>query len=248
MNTKVKICNTSDRPKVWPCERKYMCEQFRGQTLCKKYAELSIVLTSPTPTDTAVLELTRKDEDKSNTGLVAHRGAVLEGSKPPSPKFRRPSKIVPNSTRLWELLNKFAEFRTPTSLDVWTKGSEILKLPSVRNCFTLAMTNKLVVKKLQQTVHSTLLCSCDRASWVKREERKPTRRNNIDDLLSIVDVDYWHCLNMFRASSCPSSGERPSVTACGVYLLVVLDVAGCGTVVLRWGCDHCEGCCTLHMQ
>ena len=26
------------------------------------------------------------------------------------------------------------------------KGSEILKLPSVRNCFTLAMTHKLVVK------------------------------------------------------------------------------------------------------
>ena len=52
------------------------------------------------------------------------------------------------------------------------------------------------------------LCSCDRASWVKREERKPTRCNHIDDLLSIVDVDYWHCLNMFRASLCPSSGER----------------------------------------
>ena len=31
---------------------------------------------------------------------------------------------------------------------------------------------------------------------------------------------------MFRASSCPSSGERSLVTACGVYLLVVLDVAG----------------------
>ena len=42
----------------------------------------------------------------------------------------------------------------------------------------------------------------------KREERKPTRCNNIDDLLSIVDVDYWHCLNMFRASLWPSSGER----------------------------------------
>ena len=56
---------------------------------------------------------------------------------------------------------------------------------------------------------------------VKREERKPTRCNNIDDLLSIVVVDYWHCLNMFRASLCPSSGERPRVTARGVYLLVV---------------------------
>jgi len=27
--------------------------------------------------------------------------------------------------------------------------------------------------------------------------------------------------------------KRPRVTAYGVYLLVVLDVAGCGTVVLR---------------
>ena len=44
-------------------------------------------------------------------------------------------------------------------------------------------------------------------------------------------IDY--SLHMFRATLCPSSGERPRVTACGVYLLVVLDVAGCGTVVLR---------------
>jgi len=40
---------------------------------------------------------------------------------------------------------KIAEFRTPTSQDVRKKGSEILKLPPVRNCFTLTMTNKLVV-------------------------------------------------------------------------------------------------------
>ena len=62
----------------------------------------------------------------------------------PPPKFRRPSKIVSNSTRLWKLL-KIAEFRTSTPQDVRKKGSKILKLPSVRNCFTLAMTNKLVV-------------------------------------------------------------------------------------------------------
>jgi len=59
-------------------------------------------------------------------------------------KFRRPSKIVPNSTRLWKLLT-IAVFRTPTPQDVRKKGSKILKLLSVRNCFTLAMTNKLVV-------------------------------------------------------------------------------------------------------
>jgi hypothetical protein len=39
---------------------------------------------------------------------------------------------------------KIAEFRMPTPQDVQKKGSKILKLP-VRNCFTLAMTNKLVV-------------------------------------------------------------------------------------------------------
>ena len=52
------------------------------------------------------------------------------GVQPP-PTFRRPPEIVPNSTRLWKLL-KIAEFRTPTPQDF-------------RNCFTLAMTNKLVV-------------------------------------------------------------------------------------------------------
>jgi len=66
------------------------------------------------------------------------------GVSTPSPKFRRPFKIVPNSTRLWKLL-KIAEFRTPTHQDVRKKGNKILKRPPVRNCFTLAMTNKLVV-------------------------------------------------------------------------------------------------------
>jgi len=71
----------------------------------------------------------------------------LGGSTPPPPppgKFRRPSKIVPNRTRLWKL-STVAEFRTPTPQDVRKKVNKILKLPPVRNCFTLAMTNKLVV-------------------------------------------------------------------------------------------------------
>ena len=62
----------------------------------------------------------------------------------PPPKFRRSSKIVQNSNWLWKLL-KIAEFRTPRPQDVRKKGSKILKLPLVRNCFTFAMTNKLVV-------------------------------------------------------------------------------------------------------
>ena len=40
---------------------------------------------------------------------------------------------------------KIDEFRTPKLQDVPKKGSKILKLPLFRNCFTLAMTNKLVV-------------------------------------------------------------------------------------------------------
>ena len=75
---------------------------------------------------------------------MAYWGGVLGCQPPPLPKFGRTSKIVSNSTRLRKLL-KIAEFRTPTPQDVWKKGSKILKLPPVRNCFTLAMTNKLVV-------------------------------------------------------------------------------------------------------
>ena len=63
---------------------------------------------------------------------------------PPPPEIPKALKIVPNSTRLWKLL-KIAEFRTLTLQDVRKKGRKILKLPPVRNCFTLAMTNKLVV-------------------------------------------------------------------------------------------------------
>ena len=71
-------------------------------------------------------------------------GEGLGCSTPPHRNSKRPSKIVPNWTRLWKLL-KIAEFRTPPPQYVRKKGSKILKLPSVRNCFTLAMTNKLVV-------------------------------------------------------------------------------------------------------
>ena len=40
---------------------------------------------------------------------------------------------------------KIAEFWTPTPQDVRNKGSKILNLPPVRNCFTLVMTNEFVV-------------------------------------------------------------------------------------------------------
>jgi hypothetical protein len=74
---------------------------------------------------------------------VVYRGGGFSNF-PPSPEIRMPSKIMPNSTQLWNLL-KIAEFRTPTPQDVRKRGSKILNLPPVRNSFTLAMTNKLVV-------------------------------------------------------------------------------------------------------
>ena len=76
--------------------------------------------------------------------VVYQRGGWGFGAfKPHSPlKFRRPFKIVPNYPDCENL--KMAEFSTPTPQDVRKKGSKILKLPPVRNCFTLPMTNKLV--------------------------------------------------------------------------------------------------------
>ena len=74
---------------------------------------------------------------------VAYRGGVCMFKHTPLPKFRSPSKIVPNSNRSSKLL-KIAEFRTPTHQDVRKKGSKILKLPPVCICVKLAMTNKLV--------------------------------------------------------------------------------------------------------
>jgi len=74
---------------------------------------------------------------------VAYREGGL-GFQTPPPKFLWPSKIVPNSIRLWKL-SKIAVLGTPTPQHVRKKGSKILKLPPVRNCFALAMINKLVV-------------------------------------------------------------------------------------------------------
>jgi len=49
---------------------------------------------------------------------VAYRGGVWGVQTPP--QFRRPSKIVPNSTRFVKTV-KIAAFRTPTSQDVRKK-------------------------------------------------------------------------------------------------------------------------------
>ena len=80
----------------------------------------------------------------ANETLIWRSGLPGGGSNPPPEIFRGISKIVPNSTRMWKLL-KIVEFRMPTPQDVRKKGSKILKLQPVRNCFTLAMTKKLAV-------------------------------------------------------------------------------------------------------
>jgi len=88
------------------------------------------------------LPMAQANKHRTDIHAVAWRGGGVQ--LPPHPKFRRPSKIVPNSIRLWKLL-KISEFRTPAHKDFRKKGSKILKLPPVRNCFTLAMANKLVI-------------------------------------------------------------------------------------------------------
>jgi len=95
---------------------------------------------------------------------------------------------------------------------------------------------------------------------VKRE------RENQQDVT--IRFYYQHCLNMFRASLCPSSGEqRQCVTACGVlrwfcwmWLVAVvgLCVVGCehckgllfgaSSVKVTVWCEHCEGYCSTLEQ
>ena len=78
-------------------------------------------------------------------------------------------------------------------------------------------------------------------NFVKRE-RKPTRCNN---QMFIIDF----CLDMFRASLCPSSGEqRPCVTAYGVlrWFCWMWLVAVVGRSLA--GCDHYEGFCSTELN
>jgi len=73
---------------------------------------------------------------------VAYRGGGV--FKTPLPEI---PKDLQNRAKFNAIVKtvKIAEFRTPTLQDIKKKGSKILKLPPVRNCFTLAVTNKLAV-------------------------------------------------------------------------------------------------------
>jgi len=63
---------------------------------------------------------------------------------PPPPQIPKPLQNLAKINLIVKTV-KIAEFRTPTHQDVRKKGSKILKLPTVRNCFTLAVTDKFVV-------------------------------------------------------------------------------------------------------
>ena len=80
------------------------------------------------------------------TVSVAYRGGDGGGcfKTPPPPEI---PKVFQNRTKFNPIVKtvKNCWIRTPKPKDVRKKGSKILKLPPVRNCFTLAMTNKLVV-------------------------------------------------------------------------------------------------------
>jgi len=76
-----------------------------------------------------------------------------------------------------------------------------------------------------------------RLLWVHRDQsmktEKPTRCNNYMFIINF-------CLNMLRASLCPSSGEQRPSYCIWCIVLVVLDVvdSGCGGCVV--GCEHCS--------
>ena len=81
----------------------------------------------------SVLQSPSTQEEKLYSGKFWFQSSGVPrggwGFNPRPPKFRKSSKIVPNSTRLWKLLN-VAEFRKPTPQDVRKKGRKILKLLS----------------------------------------------------------------------------------------------------------------------
>ena len=59
-------------------------------------------------------------------------------------------------------------------------------------------------------------------TWIHCEVREKTNK------MQQLDVYYQHCLNMFRASLCPSSGEQDVCYCMWCAALVLLDVVGSG--------------------
>ena len=59
------------------------------------------------------------------------------------------------------------------------------------------------------------------------EEREKTNK------MQQSDVYYQHCLNMFRASLCPSSGEQRLCMWCAALVLLDVVGSGCGALCCR---------------
>ena len=153
---------------------------------------------------------------------VAYRGGV-EGSTPPLPKLRRLYKIVPNSTRLWKLL-KIAEFRKPTPQDVRNEGSKILKLPPVRNCFTLAMTNKLVViinslkvPKMKKILLYEMKFIVPNCSCLQKTREAVHRPRSPFSLSSVLNWICWTTRTKFLGKPLYEIKLLQQITNCGLY-------------------------------
>jgi len=98
-----------------------------------------------------------------------------------------------------------------------------------------------IVWKVSDETMLRFLGFCHCASWANCEKWEKTNK------MQQSDVYYQHCLNLFQASLCPSSGEqRLYVTACGVLCLFcwMWLVAVVGRCVV--GCEHCEGYCSTN--
>ena len=93
---------------------------------------------------------------------------------------------------------------------------------------------------LWEMLNFLALCSCDRASGAKREERIPTRCNKINDLLSILDVDYWLLSRHVSGIFMPIIRRKDHVLLhMGFSWYFGRGWLRCCVV----GCEHCEGCC-----
>ena len=109
----------SNNIKLQIYEMKYLRRHRHFKAACLKVGTFLTALTFVT----LCHQVTRRSTVFSWGGLeerrwsVAYRGGFRVFNPPPPPKFRTPSKIVPNTTRLWKLL-KIVEFRTSTPQDV----------------------------------------------------------------------------------------------------------------------------------
>ena len=108
---------------------------------------------------------------------------------PPPRKFRRPSKIVSNSTRLWKLL----KLLNLGLQDVRKKGSKILKLPRFANKWVVII-NSLKVPKIKKFLlyEMNFLVpnySCHQNSWLGGRGLPPPDPRSMSSALN------WICWN-----------------------------------------------------